>query len=127
MKRILFLCLCVGLLSSTASAQFSRISVQGNRFVTADGQPIVFRGLAASDPDKLERNGQWKADYFKAANVPIVGDESYGDALTLYCAKRGISYTPWCFDIHWSPTLIKDWNYTPTRQGAFFKQALPRK
>ena len=336
MKRILFICLCVGLLGSTASAQFSRISVQGNRFVTADGQPIVFRGLAASDPDKLERNGQWKPDYFKAAKswganiirfpvhpaawrihgkknylklldqgvamakeqglyviidwhsignlpkgkffpvsselypptaydtskeetfdfwrtmarrygkdnavaffelynepalggnmgsctwgewkslleeliatiqanggkavplvagfnfgydltpvakdpinaagigyvahpypmkakqpweehwtkdwgfvadkypmiltevgflapdepggyVPIVGDESYGDALTSYCAKRGISYTPWCFDIHWSPTLIKDWNFTPTRQGAYFKKAFQQK
>lgn len=55
---------------------------------------------------------------------PIVGDERYGKAITSYCAGHGISYTVWCFDPHWSPTLIKDWNFTPTRAGAFFKQAL---
>jgi hypothetical protein len=55
---------------------------------------------------------------------PIIGDETYGDALTSYCAKRGISYTAWCFDIHWSPTLLKDWNFTPTRQGTYFKKAM---
>jgi endoglucanase len=55
---------------------------------------------------------------------PITGDETYGDALTSYCAKHGISYTVWCFDPHWSPCLIKDWNFTPTREGAYFKKAM---
>jgi len=58
---------------------------------------------------------------------PITGDETYGDALTSYCAQRGISYTVWCFDPHWSPTVIKDWNFTPTRQGAYFKKAMQSK
>ncbi|HEX3890144.1 MAG TPA: glycoside hydrolase family 5 protein [Verrucomicrobiae bacterium] len=58
---------------------------------------------------------------------PIIGDETYGDALTSYCAKHGISYTVWCFDIHWGPTLIKDWNFTPTRSGAYFKKAMSQK
>jgi hypothetical protein len=56
--------------------------------------------------------------------VPITGDEAYGDALTAYCAARGISYTVWCFDPHWTPTIIRDWNFTPTRQGAYFKKAM---
>ena len=55
---------------------------------------------------------------------PITGDESYGDAITGYCARHGISYTAWCFDPHWSPCLIKDWNFTPTRAGAYFKKAM---
>jgi hypothetical protein len=129
-------CLFTVLFCSTASAQLSRISVQGNHFVTAEGQTIVFHGLATSDPDKrfvadkypliLTEVGFLAPDESGGYN-PIIGDESYGTALTSYCTQRGISYTPWCFDVHWSPTLIKDWNYTPTRQGAFFKQALPRK
>ncbi|MFZ0829446.1 MAG: cellulase family glycosylhydrolase [Verrucomicrobiia bacterium] len=55
---------------------------------------------------------------------PITGDESYGDAITAYCARHGISYTVWCFDPHWGPCLIKDWNFTPTRAGIYFKKAL---
>ena len=58
---------------------------------------------------------------------PITGDESYGDAITSYCARHGISYTVWCFDPHWGPTLIKDWDYTPTRAGAYFKKTLQQK
>ncbi len=60
----------------------------------------------------------------KKAHVPVIGDESYGDAFTAYCDKRGISYSVWCFDPHWAPTLIEDWSFRPTRQGAYFKQAL---
>ena len=48
-------------------AELSQISVKGNQFVTADGKPIVFRGLDTSDPEKLERNGQWNRDYFAVA------------------------------------------------------------
>lgn len=55
---------------------------------------------------------------------PIVGDQRYGEAITRYCAQRGISYTVWCFDIHWTPKLIKDWKFTPTPAGEFFKKAM---
>jgi len=58
---------------------------------------------------------------------PITGDESYAEAITSYCAQRGISYTVWCFDPHWGPCLIKDWNFTPTRSGVYFKKALQTK
>jgi endoglucanase len=60
----------------------------------------------------------------KKAHIPVIGDESYGDALTAYCAKKGISYSVWCFDPHWAPPLIEDWSFTPTRQGFYFKKAL---
>lgn len=58
---------------------------------------------------------------------PIVSDENYGKAITGYCAQRGISYTVWCFDIHWTPKLIKDWKFTPTPAGEVFKNAMQQK
>jgi hypothetical protein len=333
MNKIVLCCLCIALLSARAVAEISQISVRGNHFVTADSKPIIFKGLDTSDPDKLERNGQWNKDYFavakswganivrfpvhpaawrirgkdnyiklldqgvswarelglyviidwhsmgnlraelfppgyselypsalynttkketldfwstmarhyagnstvaffelfnepalggklgdctwtqwkemmeeviatirsnggtavplvagfnygydltpvanapikaegigyvshpypmkrkqpwepqwtkdwgfaadtypvfatevgfcaaddKKAHIPVIGDESYGEALTSYCDKRGISYSVWCFDPHWGPTLIEDWSFTPTRQGKYFKKAL---
>jgi endoglucanase len=60
----------------------------------------------------------------KGAHVPVISDESYGDAITKYCSDRGISYTVWVFDPSWSPMLFTDWNFTPSRQGRYFKAAL---
>ncbi len=60
----------------------------------------------------------------KGAHVPVISDESYGDAITKYCNENGISYTVWVFDPQWAPMLISDWNFTPTRQGRYFRQAL---
>ena len=60
----------------------------------------------------------------KGAHVPVISDESYGDAITKYCEEKGISYSVWVFDPQWAPMLISDWNFTPTRQGRYFKQAL---
>lgn len=62
----------------------------------------------------------------RGAHVPVISDESYGDAITKYCAERGISYTVWVYDPQWAPMLISDWNFTPTRQGRYFKNALQK-
>lgn len=35
------------------------IRVDGNRFVDQRGEPVIFRGVAIADPDKLERQGRW--------------------------------------------------------------------
>jgi aryl-phospho-beta-D-glucosidase BglC (GH1 family) len=40
------------------------ISVKGNKFVDPDGNTVLFRGLAVSDPDKLDMQGHWSRDYF---------------------------------------------------------------
>lgn len=58
------------------------------------------------------------------AHIPVISDVSYGEAITRYFEKKGISFTVWCFDPHWSPCLIEDWSYTPTTQGRFFKAYL---
>ncbi len=60
----------------------------------------------------------------RGAHIPVISDESYGEAITKYCKEKGISYTVWVFDPQWSPMLFSDWNFTPTRQGRFFKKAL---
>lgn len=58
------------------------------------------------------------------AHVPVISDESYGDAITAYTAQRGISWLAWVFDPRWAPRLFTDWNFTPSRQGLYFKKAL---
>lgn len=40
------------------------IRVQGNRFVNAKGDTVLFRGLAISDPDNLEQIGHWNRELF---------------------------------------------------------------
>jgi endoglucanase len=58
------------------------------------------------------------------AHVPVIGDESYGDAITKYTAAKGISWVAWVFDPQWAPRLFTDWNFTPTRHGIYFKKAM---
>jgi endoglucanase len=58
--------------------------------------------------------------------VPVIGDETYGQAIIEYFESKGISWTAWVFDPIWSPQLIEDWNFEPTRQGAFFREKMMR-
>jgi len=61
------------------------------------------------------------------AHVPVKNDGSYGPQIVEFMEARGISWTAWVFDPHWSPTLINDWDFTPSEQGAFFKQVMQEK
>ena len=58
------------------------------------------------------------------AHIPVIDDESYGKDVLEYFARKGISWTIWCFDPDWPPQMIRDWDYTPTVQGEFFRQAM---
>lgn len=60
----------------------------------------------------------------KGAHIPVISDESYGDDLVKYCDDRGISYVVWVFDPKWDPRMFSDWDYTPTRQGKYFKKVM---
>lgn len=99
-------------------------------------------------PQKREQpwEGQWQEDFGKVAahypivatelgyvgtgergeHIPVVGDETYAEAIIMFFDERGISYTVWCFDPHWSPALLEDYEFTPSRQGRFFKEVLQR-
>jgi hypothetical protein len=62
--------------------------------------------------------------FARDGSVPFVGGVHYGRAILDYMASRGISWAAWCFDPQWGPTLISDWQFTPTEQGALFKAAM---
>lgn len=114
-------------------------------------EPINAEGIAyVSHPYPMKRSkpweAQWTADWGfvaekyplilteigfcgaddRGAHVPVISDESYGEAITKYTADRGISYTVWVFDPKWSPMLFTDWKFTPSRQGKYFKAALQK-
>jgi len=63
----------------------------------------------------------------RGAHIPCISDESYGEAIINFFNKKNISYTVWCFDPDWPPYLIKDWDFTPTIQGEFFRKAMLEK
>lgn len=58
------------------------------------------------------------------AHIPVMSTDVYGEHITKYFEDKGISFTIWCFDTDWAPTLISDWDFTPTTQGRFFKAYL---
>lgn len=59
------------------------------------------------------------------AHVPVIGDETYGNAITSFLEARGISWTAWVFDPVWGPPLFKDWEtFEPTPQGHFFREKM---
>jgi hypothetical protein len=80
----------------------------------AEKYPVILTEIGFSGADE------------RGAHVPVISDESYGDAITKYCKEKGISYCVWVFDPQWAPMLISDWNFTPTRQGRYFKNALQK-
>ncbi|MBN1561274.1 cellulase family glycosylhydrolase [candidate division KSB1 bacterium] len=41
------------------------IRVQGNVFINSQGDTILFRGLAISDPDKIANEGHWDKKHFE--------------------------------------------------------------
>lgn len=111
--------------------------------------PIEAEGIAyVSHPYPQKRNkpwpDQWTADWGfvkekyplilteigfsgaddPGAHIPVISDESYGDAITAYCDERNISYVVWVFDKQWAPRLFTDEKFTPSRQGKYFKNKL---
>jgi endoglucanase len=110
--------------------------------------PVNAEGIGyVSHPYPGKREKPWIADWekdwgFVADKYPVFltemgycdgppsmfgcDDESYGDAITGYCNKKGISYTVWALDPDWSCMVIKDWNFTPTRGGIYFRNVMQK-
>jgi endoglucanase len=51
-------------LASPNAKKLPLISVRGNKFVDTQGNPVLFRGLSISDPDKIEGQGHWNKEHF---------------------------------------------------------------
>ncbi|MBR4337705.1 MAG: cellulase family glycosylhydrolase [Bacteroidaceae bacterium] len=78
----------------------------------ADTYPVICTEIGFCLPDE------------RGAHNPVMASVEYGERITKYFEKKGISFTVWCFDPHWAPMLFSDWNFTPTTQGRFFKSYL---
>jgi hypothetical protein len=105
--------------------------------IDAEGIAYVTHPYANKRPKPWE--SKWEEDFgFAAAKYPIIAteigfsvqrntpikDDDYGPAITGYLAGKGISWTAWCFDPEWGPTLLRSWNYDLTGSGEFFKQVM---
>jgi len=81
----------------------------------AETYPVILTEIGFALPDE------------RGAHIPVNGDETYGNAIVDYAAAKGISWVVWCFDPDWPPHMFTDWNYSPTRQGTFFRKAMTGK
>lgn len=133
------LCLCAGFdwaydLTPVASAPIDRPNVAyvSHPYPMKREQPWEekwerdFGYVANTYPVICTEIGYCLADE-RGAHVPVISTDIYGEHITRYLEKKGISFTVWCFDTTWAPTLISDWNFTPTTQGRFFKAYLQEK
>ena len=59
-----FCLLIAWLISFSLHAQLDRIRVKGNQFISSSS-PVIFRGLDASDPYKLQLDGHWNKRYLE--------------------------------------------------------------
>lgn len=67
----------------------------------------------------------WAKETDYGAHIPVINnDGTYGPNIMEFMRNKGISYTIWVFDAEWSPVMIKDWNYTLSEQGEFFRQEM---
>lgn len=69
----------------------------------------------------------WVQEDGYGAHIPVINDGSYGPHIVEFLEDRGISWTVWVFDPDWSPTMINNWDFEPSEQGAFFKKVLQDK
>ncbi len=59
------------------------------------------------------------------AHIPVIGDETYGEAIIEYFENKEISWVAWVFDPQWSPQMFTNFeNFEPTMQGRFFKKKM---
>lgn len=112
-------------------------------------EPIDFEGIAyVTHPYPQKREKPWLDKWYEdwgfaaenyplfatefgfmgededGAHVPVISDETYGEEILEAFKKWNVSWTVWVFDAKWSPRLFEDWDYTPSRQGRFFKKKL---
>lgn len=67
----------------------------------------------------------WVREDGYGAHQPVIHNEgTYGPRVVEFMEARDISWTAWIFDPDWSPTMITDWDFTPSEQGAFFKKTM---
>lgn len=76
----------------------------------ADKYPVILTEIGFCEADE------------RGAHIPVISDDSYVEAITAYARSKGISYVVWVFDPDWSPMLIEDWSFKPTKAGKVWKE-----
>jgi endoglucanase len=116
--------------------------------IAAEGVGYTVHPYANKRPQPWEP--KWEEDFgFASAKYPIIATEfggfalppapgteppaggsfrgnaaAYGSAIIKYLEGKGISWTVWCFDPEWGPTLIRNWNYELNSSGEFSRAAM---
>lgn len=84
-------------------------------------------GYVADNYPMIATEIGWVKEDGYGSHIPVINnDGTYGPNLVRFMEERGISWTGWCFDPNWSPTMISDWDFTPTEQGRFYKEVMQR-
>ncbi len=112
--------------------------------------PIAAEGIGYTTHPYSNKRSQpwepkWEEDFgFAAAKYPVIATEfggfarppgtepaesanrsaAYGPAIIKYLEAKGISWTVWCFDPEWGPTLLRNWSYELSPSGEFAKAAM---
>ena len=113
--------------------------------------PIDKNGIAyVSHPYPMKREKPWAAQWEKdwafvakqypvilteigfceegerGAHIPVIDDGSYVKEILDFTQSRGISYVVWVFDKDWSPHMIEDWDFSPSKSGKLWKEAMKK-
>ena len=105
------------------------ISVKGNKFVDPDGKTVLFRGLAISDPDKLEMQGHWSKDHFvkvkemgaKLVRIPI-HPVAWRERTPAEYIKLLDQAVGWCTEL--DMYVILDWHSIGNLQTELFQDPM---
>lgn len=91
------------------------ISVQGNHFITANGETVLFRGVSIADPDKLISQGHWNKELFAAVKdmganlvrIPVhpISWRIHGEKGSIALLDQAVE---WCTDL--GLYVIIDWH-----------------
>ena len=78
----------------------------------ADAYPVILTEVGFCHEDE------------HGAHIPVIDDGKYVKAITDYADKKNLSFVIWIFDNRWSPRLLLDWDFTPSKSGQMWKNYL---
>jgi hypothetical protein len=105
------------------------ISVRGNKFVSANGDTVLFRGMSIADPDKIEGQGHWNKLLFEKVKemgatlvrLPVHPAAWRGLGPRKYLALLD-SAASWCADL--GIYVIIDWHSIGNLQMELFQDPI---
>ncbi len=111
------------------SKSMGLISVKGNKFVDASGNPVLFRGVSLSDPDKLEMQGHWNKEHFakvkelgaRLVRIPI-HPVAWRERTPVAYLKLLDEAVGWCTDLEMY--VIIDWHTIGNLETGVFQSPM---